>query len=105
MLGRRAGLVTPIAESATGGRVFTCGDLAWRTLDDQLPPILPGTGAEIDHPIRLGDNIQVMLHNDDGVARVGELPQGPDEYGHVLAVQSGGGLIEQVEGGAVHRVQ
>ena len=55
-------------------------------------------GAHVDDVVGLADDVEVVLDDDDGVASADELAQHLHEYAYVLEVQSGGGLVEDVEG-------
>ena len=43
------------------------------------------------------DDVEVMLDDQDGVAEVGEAVEDFDQLAHVVEMQAGGGLVEQVE--------
>ena len=46
-----------------------------------------------------GQQVRVMLDNDDGVAGVDQAMKDVDQAGNVFEVLANGGLVEQVEGG------
>ena len=45
-----------------------------------------------------GDDVGVVLDDEDGVAGVAELEDGSQELFDVAEVEAGGGLVEEVEG-------
>src|ERR1051325_3394769 len=53
--------------------------------------------AEVDDPVGLGDDVEVVLDHDRGVAGVDEAVQDADQLFHVGHVQADGGLVEDVE--------
>lgn len=52
---------------------------------------------KVNHPIRLGDQIQIMLNDHDGVAGIHESLQDFYEPPHVGDVQPNGGFFEDEE--------
>jgi hypothetical protein len=61
----------------------------------RCPPFRRGT--EVDDPVRGGDAVEVVLHEDDGVASVDEAVQPAQQQRGVGGVQPRGRLVEQVE--------
>ena len=45
-----------------------------------------------------GDDIGVVLDDEDGVAGVAEAEDGSEEFFHISEVEAGGGFVEEVEG-------
>jgi hypothetical protein len=56
-----------------------------------------GLGAEIDDPVGLGDQVQVVLDHQDRMAGVDQAVQDADEALDVGHVQADGRLVEDVE--------
>jgi hypothetical protein len=54
-------------------------------------------GAEVDDPVGLLDDVEVVLDRDDGVAAVDEAVQDVDQLLDVGEVEAGGRLVEDVE--------
>ena len=46
------------------------GDLAGRAGRDDAAAFVAGAGADVDDPVAAGDDVHVVLDDDDGVARV-----------------------------------
>jgi hypothetical protein len=62
-----------------------------------VPPPAPPFGAHVDEPVGGFDDVQVVLDDDDGVARVAQLVQHLEQQVDVGKVQAGGGLVQDVE--------
>ena len=54
-------------------------------------------GAEVDQPIGGTHHVQVVFNDDDGVARIQQLAKRAHQFGDVVKVQAGGGLVEHEE--------
>ena len=65
-----------------------------RALGHNGPPVLAAFRTEIDHPIRFGDELQVVLDDDHGVAGIHQALQHLNESLHVRHVQPDGGFLE-----------
>ena len=64
---------------------------------DDAAPGLAALGAEVDHAVGGGDEVEVVLDDDHGVAAVDEALERGHEPGHVGHVQPGRGLVEDEE--------
>ncbi len=67
-------------------------------LGDQVSPSFASRRAQIDDPVAAGDHIDVVLDDDDRVARVTERAHGDHEHLDVREVEPRGGLVQHVEG-------
>ena len=76
------------------------GDLGGAALADEAAAVFAAFGAEVEDPVGVADDVEVVLDDDDGVAEVGEAVQDFEELADVVEVEAGGGLVEQVEGAA-----
>src|SRR5690606_36426745 len=54
-------------------------------------------GPQVDDPIRGGDDLEVVLDDDDGVARVQEPPQHAEQLAHLVAGEARRRLVHDVE--------
>src|SRR5690606_33883160 len=79
-------------------RVF--GDFFGGALGHDRAPALAAFGAHVDHPIRAGDEVDVVLDEHDRVARVAQAEQRVREELDVREVQSRRRLVEDVQGSA-----
>ena len=72
----------------------TCSGVPWATM---RPPSFAAFGAEIDDPVGLFDDVEMVLDDQHGVAERDETIQHVEKFFHVVEVQAGGGLVENVE--------
>ena len=68
-----------------------------RSGGDELAAFEAGFGADVDEVVGFGEDVGVMLDDDDGVAFIDEAMQHVDEFGDVLDVQADGRLFDEVE--------
>ena len=61
------------------------------------PPALPPSGAQINDVVGALDEIEVVLDDNDGVARIHQLLQHLDQAVDIRNVQAGGGLVEDID--------
>src|SRR5438067_320492 len=54
--------------------------------------------AEVDDPVRLGDDVEVVLDDEHRMAGVHQAVQDVDQLLHIGHVQADGGLVQHVEG-------
>lgn len=54
-------------------------------------------GAEFEDVVSFGEEVEVVLDNDDGVALVHEIVEDADEFFAVAEVEADGGLLQKVE--------
>lgn len=62
--------------------------------------MLPGAGAEVDEPVGLPDDVEVVLDDHDGVAALDQGVEDAEQRVDVAEVEPRGGLVEHVEGRA-----
>ena len=73
------------------------GDLRRRASGDHLPTMPARARTEVNHVVRGGDHVEVMLDDEDGVAKVAQMAQDTDQSLGVALVQTDGRLVEDVE--------
>src|ERR1035438_7605103 len=78
-------------------RLLYARDLFGCALGDDAAAFSSAFGAEIEDPIGVADHVHVVLDDDNRVAEVGQAMQHVEQFADVVEVQSGGGLVEQVE--------
>ncbi len=65
---------------------------------DDGAAFFPCAGADIDDPVSGGDDVEVVLNDDDGVAAFDEAIELGEETFDVGGMQAGGGLVKDIEG-------
>jgi hypothetical protein len=66
-------------------------------MGDDAAAVFAAFRAEVEDPVGVADDVEVVLDDDDGVAEVGEAVKDFEELADVVEVEAGGGLVEQVE--------
>src|SRR2546425_7128259 len=84
-------------EGLAGVGFFGAGDELGRALGDDAAAAFAAFGAEVNDPIGLLDDVEVVLDDEHGVAEIDEALQDVEELSNVIEVQAGGGLVENVE--------
>ena len=84
-------------EELPGQRARLLLDLLRGALGDDLSPVLPRPGAEVDDVVGGADRALVVLDNDHGVAELAEALQRPDQLLVVSLVEADRGFVEDVE--------
>ena len=69
-------------------------------MGDDATAVFAAFGAEVEDPVGIADDVEVVLDDDDGVAEIGETVKDFEELADVVEVKAGGGLVEQVESAA-----
>src|SRR5882724_2255956 len=77
---------------------FSCAsDEFGRALGDNAAAAFAAFGPEVDDPVGLFDDVEMVLDDEHGVAEINEALQDVEELSNVVEVQAGGGLVENVE--------
>jgi len=79
---------------AAGGVV---GDLFGGALGDEVAAFGAGFGADVDEVVGFGEDVGVVLGDDDGVAFIDEAVEDVDKAFHVGHVEADGGFFDEVE--------
>ena len=87
------GLVVP--QRAPGVRRLAFHDLLRRAGRDQPAAGLAALGPEVDDPVGGADDVEVVLDDDQRVARVEQPPERAEQLRDVVEVQARGRLVEQ----------
>src|SRR5262249_359974 len=104
---RGGALAEDLAQELPGVGGHNSRDLLRRALRDHRSPAIAALGTEVDDVIGGLDHVEVVLDPDRRVAAVGETPQYSEQALDVVEMESGGGLIEDVErpsGGATRQL-
>ena len=73
-------------------------DFFRRAARNNLPALIASIWAEINHPIRAFDDVEVVFNDEDGMTRIHEALENLEQHAHVIEVQAGGGFVEQEQG-------
>ena len=84
----------------SGERAVGCHELGRRTLEDHRPAVVPGARADVDHPVRPRDDVEVVLDDNHGPPCFDEAVEQADEVVDVLHMQPSRRLIEDVDLGS-----
>jgi hypothetical protein len=76
------------------------GDLFGGAGGDDLTAAAAAFGAHVDDPVGRFDDVEIVLDDEEGAAAFDELAEGGEEFGDVVEVEAGGGLVEDVQGAA-----
>ena len=68
-----------------------------RTLRDDAAAAFAAFGAEVNDPIGLFNDVEVMLDDEYGVAERNEALEDVEEFANVVEVEASGGLVENVK--------
>jgi len=85
------------AQIASGVRLRFADDFTRRSPVDELPAGAAAFGPEVDDAIRLRDELEIVLDDDDGVAPIDERLETAHELFDVGEVKPRRGLVEQVQ--------
>src|SRR5271170_2995334 len=66
-------------------------------LSDDAASVFAALGAEIDDPVGVADDVEVVFDDDDGVAEIGQAVQDLKKPADIVKMQAGGGFNEEVE--------
>ena len=67
-------------------------------MGDEVAAFAAGAGAEVEDFVGIGDDIEVVLDEDEGVAALDEFVEDGEELDDVVAMEADGGFVEEVEG-------
>ena len=85
------------SEILTGVAARAPGNSFRRALRDNLAAGVAAFRPQINDPIRRFDHLEIVLNHQERVARGTEFEQHLEQLGDVMEVQTGGGLVENVE--------
>ena len=94
--------------SASHGPVTLAGSRATssrRARGDDAPAVRAAARAHVDEVVGRGQQVQVVVDDDDGRAGVQQPVEHADQRGHVERVQPGGRLVEDVQRAALAAAQ
>src|SRR5207245_357122 len=77
-------------------RSFRAGHLFWRAFSDNPPAGLASLRPQVNDPVRLFHDVEMMLDDDDGVAQACQANEHLHELLDVVKVQAGRRLVQDV---------
>src|SRR5580704_5089016 len=84
-------------QDLAGERLFYARDLLGRALCDDAAAFVAAFGTEVNDPVGLFDDVEMVLDNQHGVAERDEAVQHVEQFLHVVKVQPGGWLVENIQ--------
>ena len=91
------GNVEDAGEGLAGVGLFGAGDEFGRALGDDAAAAFAAFGAEVDDPVGLFDDVEVVLDDEHGVAEIDEALENVEEFSNIVEMEAGGGLVKDVE--------
>src|SRR5215471_1126769 len=83
-----------------GVRFFRSSNLLGRSLRDDAPAAFSAFGAQINDPIGLLDDVEMMLDDEHRIAKRDEALKHVEKFADVVEVEAGSGFIEDIESAA-----
>ena len=83
-----------LREGAPGARFAYRSHLAGRALGHHEPAPSPGIRAQIEHAVRVRDQIEIVLDDDHAAARAHDRVERGEHARHLVGVQAGARLVE-----------
>src|SRR5689334_11509938 len=78
--------------------------LGWHPRAHDFAARIAAFRAQIDNPVRRPDHIEVVLDDDERIAGGDQLAERAQQFGDVVEMQSGRGLVEQKQRGKTRLV-
>src|SRR5208283_2344395 len=85
------------AQILPGKTSGTAGHCLRRPLRDDAAASISALRAEVNDPVRRFDYIEVVLDDDERVARVAQFKQHLEQFGHVVEMEAGRRLVQDVK--------
>ena len=86
------------AQSARGVRAGVLAHLFGMPLDHHTTAGVTALGPQVNQPVTGADHIEVVFDDDERMPGFEQAAQSAHEFGNVVKVQTGGGLVEQKPG-------
>src|SRR5712691_10636480 len=75
--------------------LFARCDFLRRSLRDEATACFAGFRAEVDHPVRAFDNVEIVLDDNHRMAGIGEALENLQQHAHVVEMQASRRLVEK----------
>jgi len=85
-------------KEGAGVGMFHFGNLLGGAFCNYFPSFVASFGADIDNPVAVFYDVEIVLYDNDAVPFIDEFPQNFKQVLDILEVQAGGRLVENVEG-------
>src|SRR5579862_400689 len=85
------------SQDLAGEGFFYTRDLLGRALRDDAAAFVAAFGAEVDDPVGLFDDVEMVLDDQHGIAERYEAVQHVEQFLHVVEVQARGRLVENIQ--------
>jgi len=72
-------------------------ELLWSSLSHDPATLVAALRSQIDDPIGVADDVEVVLDDDDGVPQIGEAVQNAQQLLDIIEVEASGWLVQQVQ--------
>src|ERR1700729_2827842 len=76
------------------------GDMGRAACADEAAAVFATFGTEVEDPVGVTNDVEVVLDDDDGVSQVGKAVEDLEELAHIVEVESGGGFVEEIKSAA-----
>ena len=73
------------------------GDLRWTAFTHDAAAVLAAFRAEVDDPIGVADDVEIVLDDDDRIAQICQPVKDFEQLAHVIEMKAGGRLVQKVE--------
>src|SRR5207302_343272 len=90
----RAVAVEVVGERLSGVGLLHARDLLGSALGDQAAAVFSPLWPEIDEPVGIADDIEIVLDDDDRVPEVRKPVQHVQQLLHIVEMQAGRGLVK-----------
>src|SRR5271170_3311813 len=84
-------------ENLSGVGFFHARHLFGRALRNDAAALFAAFGAQINDPVGLFDDVEIMLDDQDRIAKRDEAIEHVEKFFYVVKMQAGGGLVENVK--------
>src|SRR5437763_1328568 len=78
-------------------RSFISRDLLRRALGNNPSTFFSALGAEVNDPVGVSNDIEVMFDNDDRISQISEPMKNFEQLANIIKVQAGRRFVEQIE--------
>ena len=92
--GPRSPAESRFTQEMTGMALRACGDLFGSPRNDQFAAAVTGIRAQIQHPVGVPDDIEVVFDDQDGVAGIDQTLENLQQNPDIFEMKAGGRFIK-----------